>query len=327
MHCRGLWKLCKTSGCLLAVFLLCRPPAEARNDPETIAFLGPGFRGIHLLRGSQNHLLIFTKVNGSFAMFGVDTGAPITAFNSESGELFKVRAVPPGAPIPSSIRIGGQPVPIGLVDDLQAGDVKLGIRPVALVNLSHINEAKLYVNGRRRVMEGLIGADTLLDYSCVLDYARQQLSFKMESTGASHLASSMARSGYTRVPMAIEQGHFTVPCLLEGHPYRMVVDTGSFITLVDRAFMRRQGVFGARTRLSGENINGHTHPVTATRFRQFVVGAFTFPSVPVGITDLSEAWNSKVIDNRPPLVGLLGGELLAERSAVIDIGAMALYLR
>ena len=329
MHQRRLRNLRPNPGALLPllILLLGLAPAHARHDAEPVSFLGPGYRGTHLLRGSQNHLLIFAKVNGTFAMFGVDTGAPITALNLASSDFFKIRAVPPNSSFPSSLRIGGQLVPIGVIDDLQAGEVKLGIRPVALVNLSHINDAQLYVNGRRRTMEGLIGADTLLDYASVLDYGHQQLSFKVDSSIPSQLASVMARSGFTRIPMAVEQGHFTVPCLIEGRTYRMVVDTGSFITLVDRAFMRRQGVVGVRTRLSGENISGHTHPVTATRFRQFAVGAFTFPPVPVGITDLSEAWSSKVPDNRPALVGLLGGELLAERSAVIDIGAMALYLR
>ncbi len=320
MKSRGFWVL-------LALLLTLPGRAHARRDPASLeAILGPNYRSIRLLRGSQNHLLALARINGVFALLGVDTGAPVTALNLDSRQFFKINPVPVNAVgIPSTIRIGGEPIGIGIVESFEAGGMNLGLRPVALVNLSRINEAKLFLNGKRRPMDGLIGADLLLDRGGVLNYRTQQLFLRTGKDALNYLADKLPSAGFTRIPMEFDQGHFTVPCGIEGRQYRLVVDTGAFITLVDRGLMSRQGISGVRTLLTGETINGNKHPVFAAEFRQFSIGGISLPYRAVGVTDLSEAWTRRV-DRRPPLVGLLGGEILAENSAIIDLENLSLYL-
>jgi len=315
-------------GCL-ALLLLGHPGlAHARHDPASLqAILGPDYRSIHLLRGSQNHLLVLSHLNGVFALLGVDTGAPVTAINAGSQKLFKVESVPANRlGLPSSIRMGGEPIGIGIINDFEAGGMKLGLRPVALVNLSRINEAKLYLNGRRKPMDGLIGADLLLDRGGVLDYRTQELFIRTGKDALNYLADKLPDAGFSRIPMEFDQGHFTVPCTIEGRPYRLVVDTGAFITLIDRGIMFRQGITGVRTRLTGQTINGRSSPVFDARLKEFIIGNIRLPPLDVGVTDLSEAWTRRGGDERAPVAGLLGGEILAESSAIIDLENLSLYL-
>ncbi len=310
------------------LFLASLPvPALARRDPPSplAALLGQNYQSIRLLRGSQNHLLAIAKVNGVQAVFGVDTGAPVTALNVNSKQVFGVGPVPAATGLPSTVRIGREIVSVGMVNDFEAGGMRFGLRPVALVDLSRINDAKLFLDGRPKAMDGLIGADFLLERGGILNYRPQQLFIRTGKPALNFLADKLPGAGFIRVPMEFDQGHFTIRCVIEGRPYRLIVDTGAFITLVDRQIMFRQGINGVRTPLNGETINGHRHPVFAARLRDFIIGDMRLPPVAVGVTDLSEAWTRRA-DVRPPLAGLLGGELLAQTSAIIDVENLNLYL-
>src|SRR5437879_10898060 len=146
-------------------------------------------------------------------------------------------------------------VPVGLADtsdmNADAPGAAIGTHISAVNRLPHLN--------------GLLGAREMSEFGMIIDCARQMLYISPNGPSGSasqKLASFLSGRGFTRIPMRLNSGnHLEVSAVLNGHPARMIVDTGAAVTTVDKTMASQAGVTISGTRFGGDAGEGRLeHP-------------------------------------------------------------------
>lgn len=136
------------------------------------------------------------------------------------------------------------------------------------------------------------------------------------------LFSSLACEGYSELRLARVSEHdnlFVTVLTVGNERLRMVVDTGSLSTVLDGKTAKRLGL---PTRTDGRLTGQKPSPPLAS-LSGLQSGKVEFPPVNVHVCDLSKVSAEKDADR---IDGLLGHDLLAHLSAVIDYDKPALYV-
>ena len=183
-------------------------------------------------------------------------------------------------------------------------------------NLSH------YV--RIEAVDGAVGVDLLRSCGAVVDCGHQLLFMSGDgpNRGASErLAAFLGDHGFARIPMrARHRGGYDVPAAINGMATRLVIDTGSSFTFINKEAGVRSGIFAAPERLAYDLGGNHLERIDRGTARQVSIGNFQMNDVDLNLADISSA----VLDNA---AGLCGIDQLSFNYAVIDFGNGTLYLR
>jgi hypothetical protein len=151
---------------------------------------------------------------------------------------------------------------------------------------------------------------------------------KSSPIGPISLADVLVGKGYQRLPLQVvseQDSSFLVTLSCGKKPLKLVVDTGSTVTLLDTTTAKRLGVKpgpdprGKALTLRGE-LTIELAVVSDLRF-----GELTLPAFGIYIADLSASRPPQEPDTEKP-DGILGQDFLAHLSAVIDYDAPALYV-
>lgn len=122
------------------------------------------------------HLLIKAKINGVLGNFILDTGASNTCIGFESIELFNVTAKKSKTKA-SGAGGTGMRTQISANNLLQIGSWKNADFSIVIFDLSHVNEAlEAY---KSKAVDGIIGADVLLEGKAIIDYYNHYLYLKL----------------------------------------------------------------------------------------------------------------------------------------------------
>lgn len=142
------------------------------------------------------------------------------------------------------------------------------------------------------------------------------------------LSEFLQLQGYTGIALTKSPvGHFEVQSKVNGEDALLLIDTGASRTVFDASS-------AARLRLdfeeAGEAAAGLGVTQQQTRrgtLQSFAVGSLQIPEMQAWIVDLSHV--NTVLQQRgaTPCAGVLGADLLAGRSAVIDYKSSTLYLK
>jgi predicted aspartyl protease len=139
------------------------------------------------------------------------------------------------------------------------------------------------------------------------------------------LSSVAAAEKFTRVPLQRERnGTLTVPCSIHGQPARLLVDTGSFITIFHETFLRSVGVSPEETRVSAHFTAGTQRKLSAGRINDLKIGDFKTPPGKFGVTPLP---NLTLLQGGAKLSGILGMDTLYNCHGIIDHDSMSLFLK
>ena len=102
-----------------------------------------------------------------------------------------------------------------------------------------------------------------------------------------NLSSVAAAEKFTRIPLRRERnGALTVPCSIRGQDARLLVDTGSFITIFHEPFLKSVGIPVEATRVSAHFARGAARKVNAGQINDLKIGDFKTPSAKFGVTVL-----------------------------------------
>jgi len=129
------------------------------------------------LHGDGYHPLVEIRVNGTFYILVLDTGASKTAFDHDLLEQS-------GATITASERLStglgvtNMSSSTAIIDNIQIGDLHIPGFEVAVLDLSTINIAYRQLNHPEVL--GVLGGDILVKYNAVIDYGQQSLTFRVE---------------------------------------------------------------------------------------------------------------------------------------------------
>lgn len=132
-----------------------------------------------------------------------------------------------------------------------------------------------------------------------------------------------------RVTIPLERsplGLLQVSATIDGSPLTLLVDTGANATLLDRAWVTRQGLVGESTELGTVGcvtMDG----IDMIDVERLELGAMRVEGVRLAVVDLSHVNRQFEQTGSTPVGGILGADVLTERSAVIDYSEPRLQLQ
>jgi predicted aspartyl protease len=307
--------------------LLLATTAHAARQPASSAAAkrAPQFEVLPLVRSSQNQLLVRAIINGKPAWLGVDSGAPVSAIALHRREYFRLAGITPNSDLPSRVQVNQGFSNVAIVRSFRLGELNLIDQPVVTLNLRGSSRATRSEEGQR--LDGILGADILFPLEAVLDCQAKVLILKMNPDRAGH-APGLDYRGFSAIPIQVSEGfNLYVTGAVNGTPAKLMVDTGAFATLLHRPFVRQMRIPMQETRIVSAAINLKEHGVNVARIRKLSVGSVDIVGSQVGVVDLEGLIHNRLLQGSPPVVGLLGGELLNRQHAIIDFGTRTLYLK
>jgi clan AA aspartic protease (TIGR02281 family) len=232
---------------------------------------------------SQGRFVATAKVNGNPLRMLLDTGATRSALAPRTIEALGIN---PSAS--SSARIQSiQPDSVGnhlyRLRTLEIGDASWRNRDVLSVNVVRPEQEADHESA-----VGIIAADVLSDYDTEIDFPAGVLTL----FEASHCDGDFVPWTGDHVTLQIDPGQyklFSITVVLNGHPLRALVDTGSNLTSVTRKAALAIGVdpailaterAGTFVGAKGAAVQAHKH-----RFDTMTVGRETFRNVPMFVQD------------------------------------------
>jgi predicted aspartyl protease len=143
---------------------------------EIQAFLkGKKYKKIKFKVLKTQHLLITAKINEIKGTFIIDTGASNSCVGFDEIEKFKLfaeisetKAAGAGAT--------GMITQLSKCNDIQMGRWKFDFLDLVIFDMSHVNEA--LTSFKTKPVNGIIGADILLEGKAIIDYANCYLYMK-----------------------------------------------------------------------------------------------------------------------------------------------------
>ena len=305
--------------------ILCVGLALIAELPAAPRLATPQFEALPLLRSRQNHLLVRAYINGKPAWLGVDSGAPVSAIALHRREYFGLKPIAAKSNLPGRIQINGAFNNVAIARELRLGALTLVDEPVVTVDLG--NSSRVARLRREQEIDGIIGADILFPTKAVLDCQRQLLVLNIDPDVAGN-APGLDHRGLQAMPIQVSDGfNLYVNGSINGKAARLMIDTGSFATLLHRPFVRRMRIATRETQFSSSAVNLKERGVWVARIRKLSVGSVEIIGKEVGVVDLEGLIHGGLLRGSPPVAGLLGAEILNRHHGIIDFGTRTLYLK
>ena len=299
-----------------AVFaiILCSADASVKGGQTRL----DGYKAVPVYYTPLNKMIMSARINGQQAKLLVDTGSSQVMVNAAAAASFGIRPSQGSLGYVRFTRVNGQQLPVGFAPNLTAGNMRFGSLFVALANSKPSNE-----NGSH--VDGVLGLDLLTRHKAVINCRTKLVFFKTNQRLQMNLSSVAAAEKFTKIPLRREgNGALTVPCSIRGHDTRLLVDTGSFITIFHEAFVRSVGISLKPTRVSAYFARGEAHKLSAGKINNFQIGDFKTPTVKFGVTTLPSV---TLTQGGTAVGGILGMDTLYNCNGIIDLDNMNLFLK
>jgi predicted aspartyl protease len=295
-------------------------PQQSDSRPDT------QFQTLSLARTGQNHLLVIGAINNKPALLVVDTGSPVTVISSRRSKHFGLQSAPARLKWPDTVQVNGESNRLVIARSVRLGGLNLIDAPVVLANMSGARHAARVMHEQE--VDGILGADALFATKAVLDCSDQLLFLKLYPERPGQVP-GLDLTGFQSMPMVKTEGlNFYIDGAVNGTAARLMVDTGAFATLLHRGFVRQHRIPSRQTDMQSARINLEDDDVEIARIRKLSLGMVDIVGRNVGVTNLSGVLtDEETSKSSPPVVGLLGGEILRRNHAIIDFGSQRLYLR
>src|SRR6266487_2994718 len=277
-----------------------------------------GYKAVRVHYSPLNKMIMPVRINGQRANLLVDTGSNQIIVNAAAAASFGIRPSQDSLVYIRSAQVNGQQLPVGFAQNLTAGSMSFGSLLVALRNSNRPGAG----DGR---VDGVLGLDLLTRHKAVVNCRTKLIFLKVVQTRQMNLSSVAAAEKFTRVPLRRERnGALTVPCSIHGQPARLLVDTGSFITIFHEAFLKSVGIPMEATRVSAHFTRGMARKISAGQINDLKIGDFKTPPSKFGVTALP---NFTLAQGGAGISGILGMDTLYNCDAIIDLDSMNLFLK
>jgi predicted aspartyl protease len=281
----------------------------------------PQYEALPLIHSAQNHLLVQAEINGKPATLVVDSGAPVSAVSLDRAEHYGLTPVKPKSKtkLPHHLNINGAFNPVSIARSLRIGFLSLIDEPMILIKVSE-------GRGARRESDGILGTDVLSPLKAILDYDKMLLVLKIDPSVPGSVSGYDFR-GFRRIRMQeSDGGNLFVPGSINGTKARLMVDTGAPGTLLHSQFIVRMKIPTEKSRFNSIGVNVPESRVHLANINNLSIGSMDMQSSRVGVINLQGLIHDGLNDS-PPVVGLLGSQMLHDYHAIIDFGTKSLYLK
>jgi predicted aspartyl protease len=279
-----------------------------------------------IIFASQNHLVTPVSINHTGVTWWlVDTGAPRSMIDPELANKLGLQAA-------TTIKTGshdadrGSSFPIVSLDDVLAGTFHCGRTACVERSIKSVRNFTTTVWRGKFDKTGIIGLDLLSKYGALINIRAGKIFFSSSGTlGMSR--EGYEKMGFTYVPLAVTSGRLEVVGTLAGREYSFFIDTGAVMTTLDNSVREA-------ARIPYANIGSLTLPFMDVKDARLTYGVAN--DFKLGNYDANGALLAFVPVNfeaedvgrlSHPTAGIIGIDFLYYRSALIDIGGRALYLK
>jgi len=265
--------------------------------------------------GTSLGLVVPVSVNGSKPTWWVtDTGGPICLIDPSFSKKLGLQA---------DSNVGRFPMTI--VNDFQVGNFRCDGVACAVRSIEAFKSLALMNEGGTLEKTGSIGVNLLARYGGLINCRTQQIFFS-PSGNLGMSRQKYEQMGYTYVPMILTPGNrLEVTGALGGKELKLFLDTGAFSSTLDDSIRNELKLpvrAGGAVNYPFVNDKKGTKYSYATA-TDFKVGTYDAKGARLGFQDLSFL-NS---GSTRGFAGFLAMDFLFYRSAIIDVGGRALYLK
>ena len=309
---------------LAGIILLLSDRASLAKDRRSPLPSPPGYVAVPVRYSHWNKMLMDASVNGHRARFIVDTGAGYSILDAGRARSLGVSPVGADSPYGEFTNLNGVRHRVGYLKSLRAGAMDFGSGPMALFQPANEGAAlNSRLNGEND--DGIIGADILTHYKAVINCYTKTIFFKTNSSEPLRVGRFAASQNFVRVPLREEVSRaFTVAASINGHPCRLLVDTGAFITTFDLKRAKEFGLSFTGTRMNGSFADGISRQVAIGTVANLRIGDYHVPPQKLAAAMLPDF---AVEQGQAKIAGILGMEVLASSHGIIDFDSMTLFLK
>jgi len=259
------------------------------------------------------------------------------------GEANRLRLEAPAADskLPGSLSSEGRQHRVVLASDVSCGTMSFGKVPMIVFTrggpADYLNQprntAGEYI-GRGHIRQfrneflsgGVLGLGLLSQYGAVINYINGQIFFSVHGGALPVQRQNYERMGYTYVPLEVRNNRrLEVIGTIGGSEYSFLIDTGAAHTVLLDQIRVKQHVpaFPSSARMVGGFHNFKNQSLWVGRMPGFRLGNQDVSDTSVGFGQMYAPEQGL----SHPFAGLIGPDILAEHSAILDIGHRALYLK
>ena len=277
-----------------------------------------GYKAVRVHYSPLNKMIMSVRINGQRANLLVDTGSNQIILDAAKAASFGIKPSQGSLGYIRFTQVNGQELPVGFAQNLTAGSMSFGSLLVALRNSNH-------AGARDGHVDGVLRLDLFTRHKAVINCRTKLIFLKIDQTRQMNISSVAAAEKFTRVPLRRERnGALTVSCAIHGRPARLLVDTGSFITIFHEAFLKSVGIPVEATHLSAYFARGAARKVNAGQISDLKIGDFKTPPAKFGVTALP---NFSLVQRGAGISGILGMDTLYNCNGIIDLDSMNLFLK
>lgn len=186
----------------------------------------------------------------------------------------------------------------------------------------------LDTNHRYGSSDGLLGLRELVKFGAVLDFGHRLIF--VNPRGGSKAVSQAVKlilisQGYTPVDLTLSKSHLRAAGVVNGLPCSFIVDSGAFLTAIDRETAAKARIGGRRTQMVARGLGRSGGEISAATFPSLQVGSFEIRNASVAVVGFS----SEALERGTAAAagGVLGAEYLSRHGVVFDFNSATLYLR
>jgi predicted aspartyl protease len=267
------------------------------------------------------NIMMPVAVNGSKTTWWiVDTGAPVCLIDPPFATKLGLQTV-------GQVRGEGGPFPVTTVNDFQIGNFRCDGIPCVVRSIGELKSLTLRNENGSFEKTGLIGVNLLAKYGALINCRTEMIFFS--PTGNLGLSRQKYEAmGFTYVPLNLtSRNRLEVTGNLAGKEFSFLLDTGAFSTTLTNGIRDEVKVPFVAT---GNTVVGTFHDFgknsqySYAEPSDFKLGAYDASGARVGFTTLNMP---EEVGTTHRFAGFIGLDFLYNRSAIIDIGGRALYLK
>jgi len=291
-----------------------------------------GYGGAQLVDSGKFYHLPF-RSNGKAGHLVVDTGSPASLIFRSSVKRLGLSETLSNAYVRGAFGSSNERYGVAIIGSFEAGNCLVKNVPVAIA--SDMGGINAY--GRPN---GLLGLRELSKFGAVLDLAHGMIYLRPSRPGyevATAIRTMLESSGWKPVQLTEARHHLRVPGEANDVHCHFFVDTGAYLTVLDRGFARAAKIPIRPTRATAHGVGRTGGNVGVGTFRSLWIGNYQIQNPSVSIVSMDSRMLGRDTDanvagrlgrsTNAEVVGLLGVEYLARNSAIFDFVSGTLYLR
>ncbi len=258
-----------------------------------------------------NHFLIEGQFNDHFARFILDTGAGRCCMGlSKAIEMNLIRTE--SEHTAAGVGEGYMERFEVQASQMSIGDWRVKDFTIAGLDLSGVNKALEGIG--EGPVEGIIGADILLDFNAVLDYQTLQLAL------GNRTSFECIRSNHAVIEVALGNGE-------QSEKTRFIIDTGAGQTCIDLQKAEQLGWTLKEMEDKATGIGSANMPISTTVIPKISFGDYALFDYQMTIIDLDHVNQAFSEMGAKTVDGIIGADVLLQYGGVIDCEFKKLYLK